>query len=112
MVAHKDVIITVLGASAGLAGLVLVFVGIVVTTFQGYDTEQASAVRSAFRHDALLTLAPFTLGVASVGCSTAWLLLTRNNQALYVATIVTFTGQLVLLLLAAFLVTRRVLWTQ
>jgi|SRR5258708_5529810 hypothetical protein len=110
MVAHQDVIITVLGASAALAGLVLVFVGIVVTTFQGYGTEQAAAVRSAFRHDALLTLAPFTLGVASVGCSTAWLL-TRNNQPLYIATLVTFIGQLVLLLLAAFLVTRRVLWT-
>ncbi len=110
MAAHQDVIITVLGAAAGLAGLVLVFLGIVVTTFQGYDTEQAAAVRTGFRRDALLTLGPFSLGVACVGLSTAWLL-TANDQVLYIAAVVAFICQLVLLVLAGGLVTRRVLWT-
>jgi hypothetical protein len=109
MVAHKDVIITVLGAAAGLAGLVLVFLGIVVTTFQGYGPEQAAAVRPGFRRDALLTLAPFSLGVACVGLSIAWLL-TTDNQVLYIAALVAFIVQLMLLALAGGLVTRRVLW--
>jgi hypothetical protein len=110
MVAHKDVIITVLGAAAGLAGLVLVFLGIVVTTFQGYDPEQAAAVRPGFRRDAVLTFGPFTLGVTCVGLSTAWLL-TTNDQVLYVAAVTAFITQLALLVLAGVLVTRRVLWS-
>jgi hypothetical protein len=111
MGAHEDVIITVLGAAAALAGLVLVFLGIVVTTYQSYPGDTPSDVTSGFRQDAILTLVPFTLGVACVSLSTIWLLLTKNNQNLYIAAIVVFIVQLASLLLAAGLITRRVLWT-
>jgi hypothetical protein len=110
MVAHQDVIVTVLGAAAGLAGLVLVFLGIVVSTFQGYSPEAAATVLPGFRRDAKFILGSFGFGLVCVGLATAWLL-TRNNQGLYIATIVTFIGQLLLLIAAAGLVTKRVLWT-
>jgi hypothetical protein len=110
MVAHQDVIITVLGAAAGLAGLVLVFLGIVVSTYQSYPGDMPADVRSGMRQDSILTLVPFTLGVVCVCLTTAWLL-TKNNQDLYIAALAAFIVQLASLLLAAGLVTRRVLWT-
>jgi uncharacterized membrane protein len=110
MVRHQDVVIAVLGAAAGLAGLVLVFLGIVITTFQSYNTEDSATVLPGFRRDAKVTLGSFAFGLVSVGSSTAWLL-TRNNQGLYIAAIATFGVQLLLLLVAAGLVTKRVLWS-
>jgi hypothetical protein len=109
MVAHKDVIVAVLGAAAGLAGLVLVFLGIVVSTFQSYNPVDAATVRPGFRRDAQVILGSFSLGLVCVGLSVAWLL-TRNNQGLYIAAIVAFIGQILLLMAAAGLVTKRVLW--
>jgi hypothetical protein len=109
MVAHQDVIVTVLGAAAGLAGLVLVFLGIVVSTFQSYNAVDAATVLPGFRRDAKVILGSFALGLVCVGLSVAWLL-TRNNQGLYIAAIVTFIGQILLLMVAAGLVTKRVLW--
>jgi hypothetical protein len=108
---HEDVVITVLGAAGALAGLVLVFLGIVVTTFQSYPGDIDDALRRGFRQDSLLTLIPFALGVICVCLSTAWLLLSQNNESLYIAAVVAFFLQLASLLLAAGLVTWRVLWT-
>lgn len=109
-VAHKDVIITVLGAAGALAGLVLVFLGIVVTTFQSYPGDVDNEIRNGFRQDSILTLIPFVLGIACVCLSVGWLLLSRNNEVLYVAAVLVFFVQLASLLLAAGLVTWRVLW--
>ena len=109
--AHKDVIITVLGAAGALAGLVLVFLGIVVTTFQSYPGDIDNDIRKGFRQDSVLTLIPFVLGITCVCLSAVWLLLSTNNEAVYVAAVVVFFAQLASLLLAAGLVTRRVLWT-
>jgi hypothetical protein len=108
---HEGVIITVLGAAGALAGLILVFLGIVVTTYQSYPGNAPADVRQSFRLAAILTLIPFTLGIACVCLSAVWLLLSKNNEALYIASLVVFFGQLATLLLAAGLVTWRVLWT-
>lgn len=109
--AHKDVIVTVLGASGALAGLVLVFLGIVVTTYQSYPGNVPAEITAGFRQDSILTLVPFALGVACVCVATVWLLLPQNNQVLYITAVAVFFAQLASLLLAAGLVTRRVLWT-
>ena len=45
MTAHQAVIVTVLGAAAGLAGLVLVFLGIVVTTYQSFPGKHSGPLR-------------------------------------------------------------------
>lgn len=108
---HEDVIITVLGAAGALAGLILVFLGIVVTTYQSYGGAVDADIRNGFRQDAILTLIPFALGVACVSLSAVWLLLSKNNEALYITSLVVFFIQLATLLLAAGLVTWRVLWT-
>jgi hypothetical protein len=108
---HEDVITTALAAAGGLAGLVLVFLGIVVTTYQTYPGDAGADILKGFRHDAILTLIPFTLGIVCVCISTVWLLLSKNNEGLYIAAVVSFFLQLASLLLAAGLVTRRVLWT-
>jgi hypothetical protein len=108
---HEDVVTTVLAAAGGLAGLVLVFLGIVVTTFQSYPGDATNQIRRGFRQDSILTLLPFVLGIACVCVSVVWLLLSKNNEPLYLAAVVTFFVQLGSLLLAASLVTWRVLWT-
>jgi hypothetical protein len=109
MVAHEDVITTVLGAAAALAGLVLVFLGIIVTTYQSFPGDTPAKVLSGFRKAAVWTLAPFVLGVACVALSTVWLL-TKSNEDIYLAALAAFATQLASLLLAAGVVTRRVLW--
>ena len=110
--AHKDVVIAVLGASAALGGFVLVFLGIVITTYQTRGDEESTSGRLTgywSRRAAILALTPFVFGIACVCESTAWLM-TTNNENLYLATIVTFFTQLVLLLAAAALVIWGVLW--
>lgn len=111
MGAHEDVTITALGATAMPAGLVLVFLGIVVTSYQSHTGDAPSGVTSGFRKDAIMILTPFTLGVACVGISTIRLLLAKNNKNLCVAVIVVSFVQLASLLLASGLITKRVLWT-
>jgi uncharacterized membrane protein len=109
MTTHQDVIITVLGAAAGLAGLVLVFLGIVVTTYQSFPGDSPGTVVSAYRWSGVLALGTFALGIACVALAAAWLL-TRNNDYLYQAALAAFAAQLLLLLVTAGVVTRRVLW--
>lgn len=109
---NKDLVIAILGASAGLGGLVLVFLGIVITTYQSRANEDTVAhVRTEnwSRWASILALTPFALGVACVAESTVWLM-TKSNEDLYTATIVTFFAQLALLLLVAVLVTWWVIW--
>jgi hypothetical protein len=109
MTTHQQVIVTVLGAAAGLAGLVLVFLGIMVTTYQSFPGDTPGSVLAGFRHAAILTLSTFVLGIGCVALATGWLL-TRNNVFLYAAALAVFAAQLLMLLVAAGAVTRRVLW--
>lgn len=97
MTSHKDVIIAILGAASALTGLVLVVFSFVLTAFQGLPEVVPAAVPAALRRRALLTLGPFTVGIACIGLSTAWLL-TKDNYSLYIASVVTFIAELALLL--------------
>lgn len=97
MTSHKDVIIAILGAAAAITGLVLVVFSFVLTAFQGLPDTVPAAVPAALRRRALLTLGPFTVGIACIGLSTAWLL-TKDNEGLYIASVVAFIAELALLL--------------
>lgn len=108
---HESVIIAVLGAAGALAGLILVFLGIVVTSYQSYGAAAPADIRNGFRQAAAVTLVPFTLGIACVCLSAVWLLLPKDNETLYIASAVVFFIQLATLVAAAGLVTWRVLWT-
>jgi uncharacterized membrane protein len=52
MVEHKEVVLAFLGASAALAGLLLVFFGLVITTFQGFDSTTPNTVLTPYRRAA------------------------------------------------------------
>lgn len=99
MVLHKDVVMAVLSASATLAGLALVFLGIVFSLAQSTTNTLQYPPWVGWT-----VFAPFIFGIICIGESTAWLL-TRNNESLYVATLVTFWMQLALLLVASLLMT-------
>jgi hypothetical protein len=109
MTAHEDVIVTVLGAAATLAGLVLVFLGIVVTTYQGFPGDTPGKVLGRFRVSGILTLGTFVTGIACVALATVWLL-TSGNEQVYLAVLATFAAELLLLLAVSGFVTWRVLW--
>jgi vacuolar-type H+-ATPase subunit I/STV1 len=99
-VEHKDVVLSLLGVSAGLSGLVLVFLGFVVSTYQSFERPTPKNVLSRYRNAAALVLAAFAIGVACVALATAWLLGLGHSQALYVAMVWVFGAQVVALVVA------------
>lgn len=110
VVEHKDVVLALLGASAGLSGLVLVFLGLVVSMKERFPPGTKPAIVSRTRQPAVAVLATFGVGIACVGAATAWLVLRRENSLLYFMTISLFLAQLALLLVATAWTVRRALW--
>lgn len=109
-VEHKDVVLAFLGASAGLAGLVLVFLGLVVAAYGGLAGDTPRAVKSSLRLTGGVIFIPFALAVACIAVSAAWLILLRTNQSLYVAVVLLFVLELVALAGSAWWALRRLLW--
>lgn len=107
-VGEKDVVLALIATSAALVGLVLVFLGFIVATFESYDTEAKTSVRKVFRLQARWTMGGFAVGLASVTTATFWLL--HPQDILFKATVALFAGQLVLLAISAFVVTRDLVW--
>lgn len=99
----KDAVIAILGASAALAGLVLVFLGLLLPAFReawaagarSTDTpEQWSKVMDGLRWAVRVALLALPLSFASVGLSLAWLAL-PGGPALYHANIWLFVAELI-----------------
>lgn len=110
-VTHSDVIVALFGVSAGLAGLVLVFLGLAITTVQSFHATTPVNVVAPYRKACGFVLAAFLVGVACVGAATAWLL-TRDNDALYVATAILFGVQLAALVASTVWVARALVWAR
>lgn len=110
MVPHKDVVTNILGASAGLAGLTLVFLGLVVSTYQSYGSGTGKRILERYRRAALVVLGAFFAGIGCVALATAWLVTDDHNTPLYVAVIVSFALELVLLCIATVTAVRQVMW--
>ncbi len=108
-VAHKEVVLAYLGASAGLAGLVLVFLGLVVAAYGGLAGDTPRAVRQPLRRTGRVVLAPFLAGILCMLGAGAWLLW-PDPQWLYVGTVSLFCLQLVSLAGAAVWTLRELLW--
>ncbi len=100
VVEHKDVVLAILGAASGLGALVLVFLGVLVTTLQGFDSETPGAVLTPYRVVATETVAAFVLSILSVGMC-IWWLAGSQSRVPYVLTLVAFVAVLPLLLAAA-----------
>src|SRR5271155_1439849 len=96
-VLHKDVVMALLGATAALAGLVLVFVGLVVNAYSALGGGAPADAKAPYRCTARLTLVPFGLGLVQICFGTAWLLLQWGwlygwTVGLFIATVVTLAA--------------------
>src|SRR4051812_47995096 len=108
MGSERDVVTAVFGASSGLAGLLLVFLGIVVSTFQSYSAAVPAAATAPYRRAGRVIVLGFLLGLAATAVSLGWLL--SPDHSLYLAAVALFCVQLGALAVAAVGVARIVLW--
>jgi hypothetical protein len=101
----QDVMISVFGASAGVAGLVLVFVGLLISTIGTYPGGTSKAVLRPYRVGAWAAIGVFAASLASVALSLAWLALSDSHWV-YVSALVVFCALLLVLVILAVAVTR------
>ncbi len=109
MIEAKDVVIAILGSAAGLAGFVLVFLGIVISSYQAYPGEVPAAVVRPYRIAGTALLAAFALGLVTVALSLLWLM-NGTSPTIYVWTVSLFAVLLIASFAAAAWTTRMVLW--
>jgi hypothetical protein len=94
---RTDVIIAATGASAALAGLVLVFLGVLVTTYQQLlGPDQSDAALKKFKNAAFGSLALFGISLISVVVDVTWLTV-GGGRWFYISALVVFFTQLVTL---------------
>jgi hypothetical protein len=110
VVEHKDVVVTLLGVSAGLAGLVLVFLGLVVTAYQAFAADTPASILDRYQRSASLALVSFAFGVVCVALATGWLVDLGDNRWLYRLTVAAFFAQLVVLVVATMRSVWQILW--
>jgi hypothetical protein len=105
----KDVVIAILGSSAALAGFVLVFLGVIIASYQSYPGGVPERVVRPYRIAGAALLAAFGLGLATVAVSLLWLI-NGGPTGIYGWTIALFAILLVAVFGAAVWATRMVLW--
>ena len=98
----------IFGAAAGLAGLLLVFLGVSIAAFQSFAGDVPGAVTARFRRAGALILGSFLLGLVDVAVSFSWLL--TPGRELRDAAVVLFGVELASTALAAGVTARAVLW--
>jgi hypothetical protein len=99
-----------LGASAGIAGLTLVFLGVVISTYQSYGAASSPKVLGRYRRSALLVLGSFSLSLVTVALAIAWLAWNQPVGSLYWAIFALFLMQILALFASAVFVSLQVLW--
>lgn len=70
---HKDVITAIVGASAALAGLTLVFLGLVVSAYQSLPGDVVTSVRRNLKSIAWPIFIVFTVGAVAIALGIVWL---------------------------------------
>jgi hypothetical protein len=103
-----DVVSAVFGAAAGLAGLLLVFLGVSIAAFQSYAADVPRAATAGFRRAGAWILGAFLLGLADVAISFVWLL--SPDRAFRDAAVVLFAVVLASVAVAAATTARAILW--
>jgi hypothetical protein len=109
MIESKDVVIAILGASAGLGGFVLVFLGLIIASYQSYAGDAPEAVVRPFRTAGGILLAAFGLSLTAVVAALVWMV-AGGPSATYWLIVAVFLGLLLLVFGAAAWATRLVLW--
>jgi len=105
----KDVVGAILGASAALAGFVLVFLGLLIAAYQSYGGDVPAAVVRPFRVAGGILLAVFGLALLMVVAALAWMV-AAGPAATYGLIVALFLTLLVLVFSAAAWTARLVLW--
>ncbi len=105
--APKDTVIAALAAAAGVAGLVLVLLGLIASAIQAYPTETPSSVLAPYKHSGVAALVTFLLSIATVAVGLAWLVV-GGGTSLYHAVIALFSLQLAALIVLACVVYAKV----
>jgi hypothetical protein len=105
----RDVVLAILGASAALAGFVLVFLGIMIASYQSYAGDVPAQVVKPYRTTGGTLFGTFGLSLVTVAVCLVWLI-AGGSAALYGWTIGLFVLQLIAVFLAAGWATRMVLW--
>jgi hypothetical protein len=103
--AQKDVVTTVLGASAGVGGLVLVFLGILISAVGAFAGDTPDAVLKPYRLGAWASVGVFALSLVAVALSLIWLAVDQPHW-LYVLALVAFSCLLAAVLALAAAVTK------
>jgi hypothetical protein len=96
----KDVVVALLGAAAGVAGLVLVFVGVLLTTIGTYPGATSAEALRPYRRGAWAGVGIFAGSIATVALAVAWLVV-ADSYWLYALTVTAFAMLLVALVIFA-----------
>lgn len=105
---HTDVVIAEVGATAAFAGLVLVFLGILVSTYQTLLGQTTQTTLDRFRRASRLSLGVFVVALVGVAASSCWLIV-GGGDTFYGITLGLFFLELVALAAVAVYATVRVL---
>ncbi len=108
MPSDRDVVTALFGAATGLAGLLLVFLGIAVSAFQSYAAGVPAAAVAPYRRAARGILVAFLLGLTTAALGLAWLL--SPDRTVRDAAVVLVCVQLAAVAVSAVGVARLVLW--
>ena len=109
MIEPRDVVIAILGASAALAGFVLVFLGVIIASYQSYTGGVPEQVVKPYRTLGGILVGTFGLCLVAVLVCLVWLVGGGPNGA-YGATVGLFVLELVAVFAAAVWATRTVMW--
>jgi hypothetical protein len=109
LIEPKDAVIAILGASAALAGFVLVFLGIIIASYQSYSGGVPNQVVQPYRTTGSVLLGTFSLSLITVAICLLWLI-NGGSPGLYGWTIGLFAVELVAVFASAAWATRMVLW--
>ena len=105
----KDVVGAILGASAALAGFVLVFLGLIIASYQSYGGDVPEAVVRPFRTAGGILLGAFGLALVVVVAALVWMV-AAGPAGVYGPVVALFLLLLSLVFAAAAWTTRMVLW--
>ena len=109
MIAEKDVVLAILGSSAALAGFVLVFLGIIIASYQSYSGGVPEQVVKPYRNIGAILLGTFAFCLFAALVCLGWLVGGGPDQT-YGVTVGLFVVQVLAVFTAAFRATRVVLW--
>jgi hypothetical protein len=108
MPSDLDVVRSIFTAAAGLAGLLLVFFGVSISSFQSFAGDAPPAATAQFRRAGGWILGAFLLGLVVVALAFAWLL--SPGRVLRDLAVILFSVELAATAVAAVTTARAVLW--